>query len=327
MLARGQNDAGRLDLWPNALIDELHGLLDIEAGLREVLLHSRHAAQLDGLAEVLDVEAGLGAILLAGGGGREEVPRPRREHAFPSIDAEERLALRQHPPVRTAHRLLTRALDHHHALGLDLHLARKLTCHVDRPQADRRRACVLAHQLVRHLHADRERADDLAQAIARCAGAGITAAHLAHALDHARELGLVLDLAHALERDLDGDLAGQLVRCLTRDLGGLHEGTRTLLAHALTWVLVAIRDRLGREVALSQETVCQFLDDFTTSDLRAVRLSDVELEGVRWSEAGTWWPDDVDVEHLRARSDVIGGGDGVLVIRSGAATVRDLAGH
>ncbi|GAA3089826.1 hypothetical protein [Nonomuraea salmonea] len=81
MLAPGQDDAGRLDLWPNALIDELHGLLDIEAGLREVLLHSRHAAQLDGLAEVLDVEAGLGAILLAGGGGQgggaEARPRAR----------------------------------------------------------------------------------------------------------------------------------------------------------------------------------------------------------------------------------------------------------
>ncbi|MEV4805685.1 hypothetical protein AB0K18_37295 [Nonomuraea sp. NPDC049421] len=95
---------------------------------------------------------------------------------------------------------------------------------------------------------------------------------------------------------------------LIDELHGLHEGTRTLVAHALAWVLAAVRDRLSREVALSQDTVCLFLDDFTTSDLRAVRLSD-----------------DVDVERLRARSDVIGGGDGFWVIRSGPTGVRDLA--
>lgn len=66
-----------------------------------------------------------------------------------------------------------------------------------------------------------------------------------------------------------------------------------------------------------------FLDDFTTSDLRAADLSGLDLGGVRWSESGTRWPATVDVDDLKARSEQEGGG--IRVVRSGTTTMRDLA--
>ncbi|SPL91875.1 unnamed protein product [[Actinomadura] parvosata subsp. kistnae] len=315
------------------MMNDLHSILDIEAGLREVLLHSHYATQLDGLHALLDIEAGLGQILLTKissmGEERAESRHCTYDEAFPAVGPEDRLALRQHPRVRTSRRLLTRALDHDHALGLSLRLARKLAHHVDRPQVHghtRQRARSLAHDLAFRLRTDRERATELTAVLARSAGSShnpIGAGDLARGLDHARALDLVLDLAHALSRDLEHDLAGQLIHCLTRDLGDIHDAARTLVAWAVTWVRDVVSELLGREVFLDQDMVYLFLDDFTTSDLRSVRLSDVELEGVRWSETGTWWPDDVDIEHVRARSDVLAAGSGLWVIRSSAATVRD----
>ncbi|GAA4966569.1 hypothetical protein GCM10023334_087660 [Nonomuraea thailandensis] len=68
---------------------------------------------------------------------------------------------------------------------------------------------------------------------------------------------------------------------------------------------------LGREVPLNESSVCPFLDDFTVADLRNAHLAGVDPVGVRWSEAGNRWPEEVDVEALKAHSGETTPGSGV----------------
>ncbi|MFC7650354.1 hypothetical protein ACFQX6_65980 [Streptosporangium lutulentum] len=83
---------------------------------------------------------------------------------------------------------------------------------------------------------------------------------------------------------------------------------------------------LGQDVSICQEDSLQaFLNDFTTADLRAASLIDIDMEGVRWSECGTLWPPELNVEDLKMRSEEVGVGSGTYVVGSGSATVRDFA--
>ncbi|MBO3752988.1 hypothetical protein J5X84_43675 [Streptosporangiaceae bacterium NEAU-GS5] len=81
---------------------------------------------------------------------------------------------------------------------------------------------------------------------------------------------------------------------------------------------------LGRDVpVLGEDEVHTFLDDFTTADLRTVTLIGIDLGDVRWSEHGTQWPDGVNVEDLKTRSEETPEGSGIYVIRSGEAAMHD----
>lgn len=80
----------------HTLSNSLDDVLDIEAGLREILIHSRHDIAVDNLDTVLNTEAGLAAIL----------PTTTPEPATPAtthdpVDAEELLrTISPAPPLR-----------------------------------------------------------------------------------------------------------------------------------------------------------------------------------------------------------------------------------
>ncbi|WP_030913180.1 hypothetical protein [Streptosporangium amethystogenes] len=312
-----------------ALVDDLDTVLDVEAGLREVLLQSRHSSLVDDLDTVLDVEAGLTAILPVtsppvtrpGPSAAEQDPAAT-ERSLGLVDPQVRLTLRCHPDVVTA----SRNLAHASALAL--------------AGAD---AGAVAHTLV----LDLARAGAFARA--RALDSALVLA-LDHALDLARALNPVhvdvLDLvyahAHALIRALDraralaGDLdhvpdierallrARALDADLAHDLARAHTGV--IVDLCVAEVRQAVGEVLGRELPLRDEDATRaFLDDFTTADLRTADLSGIDIEGVRWSESGTRWPAEVDIEALRARSEEVGTGSGVHVVRAGPATSRDFA--
>ncbi|MBT2225659.1 hypothetical protein [Nonomuraea sp. NEAU-A123] len=257
MANHDHNEADRLDLCHHALIDDLRTVLDIEAGLREALLHSHHAAQLDDLDTIVNVETGLAAILPATSAVAPQAQDESRpltpEQLLEAVSPQDRLTLRRTPHVLDLARDLARTLDHtlNHARALD-------------------RA-------------------------------------------HIRARAFALDPDLDLDPDPDRNLAS--ARALARDLDRLRE--YDFVAPPFHAVRRAIREALGRDVPLAAASVRTFLDDFTASDLRSLRLADIDLEGVRWSETGTRWPEEVDIDDLKAHSEEIGAGSGLYVVRRG----------
>ncbi|MEH0447716.1 MULTISPECIES: hypothetical protein [unclassified Streptomyces] len=67
------------------------------------------------------------------------------------------------------------------------------------------------------------------------------------------------------------------------------------------------------------------MDDFTATDLSNADLTGIDLGGVYWSEHTTRWPPAINVEDLKARSKETPSGSGTWIVRSGTATIRDLA--
>ncbi|MGY4974206.1 hypothetical protein ACWGCC_34205 [Streptomyces nigrescens] len=117
-----------LDAWLNQSHADLGELLDVEAGLREILMQSDHEARVDALTGVLDEEAGLSNIL-------EPVENPlwtsslkaeaqaHELHLFPTEDhlytitATERMRLRSIPSVTEAVEYVELAREVHHGLS------------------------------------------------------------------------------------------------------------------------------------------------------------------------------------------------------------------
>ncbi|MFI8194871.1 hypothetical protein ACIF8T_40330 [Streptomyces sp. NPDC085946] len=368
------------------LIDGLDGLLDVEAGLREILIQSRHTTAVDDLDTVLDTEAGLAAILppaahVTSASTHDHTSATDLEELLRTLSPAERMALRNHPGVKEASydltsafahvrvfahdldfdrnrararalvrarnlvrdlaRDLTRRLDH----DLDLTLAAGLT--LDRLSAhalDRARG--LARGLDRDLSRVRTRAHHRARArdvahdldLALASAADLThsldltrararAADLTRALDHAYDLDRILarDLNHSLTRTRDRDrVAGRaLDRASAHDL----ERVRVVIFEVRTAeVRRAIGLALRREPpALDEDSLYTLLDDFTTANLSDTNLTSVDLSGVHWSEHNTQWPPTIDVENLKTRSDETPPGSGIWIVRSGTATIRNLA--
>ncbi|MEE1943087.1 hypothetical protein V1L54_27400 [Streptomyces sp. TRM 70361] len=335
----------RLTHHQHALTNALDDILDAEAGLREILIHSRHDTAVDDLDTVLDTEAGLAAVLPP----TPEPANPPSTHGTPQdhtgaqefllLSPADRMALRNHPRVKEASQARASALAH--ARDLDLTLGRALA---------------LAHDLThdRALALARDRALDRALALAHALGrARALALDPALALDRARDLALdrardldldraldlALDLARAL--DLDFDRAQALAHAHARDfthalVRGFDLGRVRDRAHDLTRIVLdihaaevrrAIGLALRREPPeIDEDSLHTLLNDFTTADLSDADLTDMDLSGVHWSEHGTQWPPALDVEDLKARSDETPPGSGTWTVRSGTATIRDLAG-
>ncbi|MGW7789499.1 hypothetical protein [Streptomyces tricolor] len=347
----------------SALIDALDDVLDTEAGLREILIHSRHDTAVDGLDTVLDTEAGLAAILpptpqLADTPKPHETPRAHTDgqELLQAFGPADRMTLRNHPAVKEASQALAR--------GRTLNLT---------PELAVARARDLAHDLVRTLAHDVARARDLTRAhnfIPDLTRAHDLVRDLTRALDRTENLGLAdtLNLTRELPRTLA--LALARARALDRVAGLPHNRTRTVAralararnrAHDLAHTLNLVRDlehaldpdrvldltrALDRTVIdvrtaevrraiglalrreppeLDEDSLHSFLDDFTTADLSDADLSGMDLSGIHWSEHGTQWPPTLDVEDLKAHSDEAPPGSGTWIIRSGTATTRDLA--
>ncbi|MEU8786105.1 hypothetical protein [Streptomyces sp. NPDC048637] len=312
----------RLDQHKRALLDDLGAVLDIEAGLREILLQSRHDTLLSDLGTILDVEAGLSAILPP---ATPPLPAIRpdtkaawegstaAERFFLSVSPQVRVALRVHPDVIAACRLLERARDLDQSLDHGLVLARLLTFDRDLA-ADLARALDLAlaraRDLALHLDLDRDR----------------TLA-LARARDLARILDRLHDLALVLVADLDRDFDRAVVHVLGQFLSRVRDLSHDFVDICITEVRRCIAGGLDRDLpVLNEDELNAFLDDFTTTDLRTADLDGIDLGGVRWSELGTRWPAAVDIEGLKTRSEEAPPGSGIYVVRSGTASMRGLVG-
>ncbi|GAA1903245.1 hypothetical protein GCM10009716_11500 [Streptomyces sodiiphilus] len=338
---RGRNEtpARRLARHHESFLAELGGLLDIEAGLRDVLLQSRHDSFTDDLAGHLDIEAGLSAVLPAPSIPAEDLPGPPDPAALASlpdsadvtrfllsVSSHDRITLRRHPGVLAACRLREHARHLEHTLLLAYARSRDLTRTLDNARYQRVRELVRTLATDLDLGLARSRGFDPEEVLGLVGEYGLA---LARALrsELVRDLSQAHARALALDRDVDLDFARTLTRTLTRDLGQARDRARSMGRVCSTEVRLAIGAALGQPLPdLDDSTVTTFLDDFTSSDLRDTDLTGVSLEGVRWSETGTRWPDGTDVEDLKSRSEEAADERGVLVIRSGTATVRDLAG-
>lgn len=240
------------------------------------------------------------------------------ERFVQSVNPQTRIQLRVHPDVvaacLTLHQAQDLTLDIDHALNLALDLDRALALH--RAHA-RDHALDHARALDRALHRAHARALALNRALDR-------ALDLTRALDHARNRAL--DLTRALTRALDRALDHALD--LTLSLTGAHAHAHALVGACIgKEVQHAIATVLGRDdlPPLDEDTVSTVLDDFTTCDLRTADLTGIDLDGLRWTEQGTQWPAAVDVEDLKTRSEETPAGSGIYTVRSGTATVHDLA--
>ncbi|MEV4334769.1 hypothetical protein AB0K02_30340 [Streptomyces sp. NPDC049597] len=338
------------------LMNALDAVLDVEAGLREVLLQSRPAAVIDDLDAVLDVEAGLREVLPTAPPAPKVQPQlrtaeagsPSAEQLFPSVSNQARLQLRAHPAVTRAYRTFERAISLAHALGFELDRARAFVSALDLARAlaralsvdsdlglardrslsrDLVRALGLARRLVpgrpRSLALDLDRARDLALRVHRDLDLGLARGLArAGALDRARafDLALALDSTHTVA------LAGAREPTPVPALDTARATADDLVSTRAEEVKQAIDSALGQALpGLDVDLVDGFLNDFTTSDLRNADLGGIDLVGVRWSMSGTQWPNDVDIEDLKTRSEETPVGSGIWTVRSGTATVGDLA--
>ncbi|WP_256790131.1 hypothetical protein [Frankia sp. AvcI1] len=299
------------------LITDLTDLLDLGAGLQEVVLADHHSGLVDDVRNVLDLDAGFAAITSA-----REDHTPDKDAAPPrlagrsvsatvrlleSFDVQTRLNVRGHPAVI----VFARALD----LALALALVRELVRALDLTRA---RARELARELVRaldrarirdlerdpdrELDRDLDRALSLARALARILDRD-------RARARARALNLDLTLGFTLDRALDRAL--DRVRDLDHELDrALNDAVRTDLGH-----LAGERFGDERDVVAALDRIRQ---DFTDADLREVDLSHVDLTGVRWSQTTTQWPAAWE-EQIRHASVSIG--DDLWEVRGGTTNV------
>jgi hypothetical protein len=136
---------------------------------------------------------------------------------------------------------------------------------------------------------------------------------------HGLAVGLVSDLgrAHTLLTELNRERDQARERVLDRSL------SRTLdlaleRARALDRICAqGVAGRLGIPPAegLAEALLDGAMDDFTSADLTYARPAASGLTGVRWSLSGTTWPPGTDVRALLTRSEEVGPGSGILVVK------------
>jgi hypothetical protein len=309
-----------------ALVDDLCKALDLPAALREATLAGRHRDLVASLPLALDVERGLNAILptatlglalwpVRAGGVRQVVTLVELGRILGSAA----------PRVRLALRATTRDLAHAVSLARDLILAR-----------DRAGDLVLTLALTEANDQVLGLARELAEALDHVRALDRDLDHtLDGLLDEALDLAerAAAPLPHA-RRDLAGYLAEACTVALAyprpepatepRDKASAYAlaGARTLalaLARDLAYALDLARDLvlsracyldrvLDTDIDIDIERVdragLDFLlgvvDDVRGADLRDVDLTDLPLEGLRWSLTTRWPPR--WVEHVRRRS-------------------------
>ncbi|WP_183091595.1 hypothetical protein [Streptomyces radicis] len=330
--------------------DDLATVLDVEAGLREALLPSRHEAAVDGLHTVLDIEAGLAAIVR---------PKERRaanpapgdgsspdDTAFSSLSPARRMRLRSRRDIFSAYRALVRVQTCLHELFLASAGREKrraieaAAVIVELLAVDGRAALADADRRLRQL-GHRAIADHL-QVITRGRDAHDIPAGLPDGLEPAA--WLVLGIGRGLGRYRGFHEDAQVERALgrARSFGALGEEVVNAIAGYAPVAMAEVSQRVEtlyvadlREAVtattgaplpgLRSGELLALFDDFTDADLSGADLRRVNLARVRWSEAGTRWPPAFDVSALRARSAETAPGSGVWVVGSGTATVPGYA--
>jgi hypothetical protein len=132
-----------------------------------------------------------------------------------------------------------------------------------------------------------------------------------------RVIVLIDSLLEARERILNGKRAlaqiPDIDRSIDRALDRAFERCRAL--DRVCAQGVAGRLGISPMEGLTEALLDGAMDDFTSADLTYASLADPDLTGVRWSPSGTIWPPETDVKALLARSEKVGTGGGVLVVR------------
>ncbi|MFF3640888.1 hypothetical protein [Streptomyces sp. NPDC002564] len=322
---RNPEDGAVPPRWQILGVRELHrhllGTLDVEAGLREVLLPSRYEDFVDGVAHVLDIDAGLREVL-APGPLPPDVPADRISHVnhpeaivelLGSVDPRLRMRVRTDPDVRPRHRV------HSHLRAL-------------RDALDRADVLMAEDDEVTHEAARPAPSLD-----------GLLTKARAGALAVVSGINRVRDREHALRREDDavliraGARAQDIARRLTQlDGAGPPEPGRRLgdigrdaVALELIW-----SDVLRQSLALVAEQPLPlmtpvmleaFMNDFTLCDLRGAHLDHRALTGVLWSDRGTTWPAGIDADALKAMSVEKPAGSGIYRVRFNPPTLLGLS--
>jgi hypothetical protein len=301
-----------LDLWlayqHHTLVIDVVGTLEVEAGLRELLIPTHHADLVADLTRCLDIKTGLASITPVAADVTPSTPLPlpnwqptdpvhvNGEHAQPdtilveflhaaaSWSPSTRLAMRTHP-------LFTIASVHDRAHTLVLSLG----CASD-----------LANGLEGKL-----------DGVLRCI--------LDHGLDHTRDLGSYLD--RSLDHLAPLDLNNALAHLLTLDHAlGHHRAQASNYAristHNVTHYLARMRSLIGdldrtqsfaSELTQTIQILIHFhgvLSNVTGVDLRNVNFTGIPLQGLRWS-VHTRWPPEIE---NRIRCDSVQIAEGIFEI-------------
>lgn len=325
---------GRPDPDRQHITEELHSefvaalgeTLDEAAGLREILLHSRHEALVRELGDVLDPEGGLAAILPPAEAGADPAPGlapggipaahdgdPAGQRFLESVSPQARLRLRTEPAVREAWRVRVFTSAQTRFLAHMAETAAELSRCLDgdppgTPAETFARASRLVSSLAENLQFMHGPGFDLAAEFEMVCGfpPPPTGADGGDGAPQAWAETLAQTRRHALE------LSRHLITRIQRDNAESWQGLVTALARSL-----------GKRIPMIDDTaVAALLNDFTRADLHDAVLVGMDLGEVRWSEDGTRWPDDVDLEELRNRSVETPPGSGIHVIRRGGLALR-----
>ncbi|MEU3795759.1 hypothetical protein AB0F07_39240 [Streptomyces fructofermentans] len=331
------------------LLSSLETVIDVEAGLREVLLRSDHKQQVEGVGEWFDVEAGLASILPTSSARAFRAPSVDSSlHEMDGstgsdYDSLTRLKLRQNVIVVNYIRGLAIAEEVEDQTKSVAALASKLA----KQLTGREGAMNFSEVVETSLH--------LMQAVEVLPG--FPAAGVNESVKMVQRM--TLELTAACDSVSDAARTVVTTRCSTRRSRNtpgeltLREAQR-MLTNAVEKALEVVYPLLDRcqavvsAVWLAKRSMSQqvrrkiglrwtplgfpaqtaaelraFLDDFIHADLRAANLAGVDMTGVKWS-VQTLWPIDLDVEDLRSRSTEEPTGSGIYIVRSGNAKTRRL---
>ncbi|GAB2965643.1 hypothetical protein [Saccharothrix stipae] len=279
------------------LVRDLADVLDAEAGLREVLIPTRHGEVTSRLADVLDVDAGLTAITSrAAPGGPPEAGR-----SLAALVARAPVALRLEVRLHPAFTVLRRGPS-------EVALIREALAAIVAAQGTG--VMSTAGDMLRAIGS----LDPRISALSRTVGDGYREQlrrrwQVAWRAGDTRPLD-ILKLISAL----------RAVAELLAEIEGEQEGERVVLVvDLLTSLGLPELDDPVQAVIREFEAIQEALDDLTGVDLREVDLSGVVLDGIRWSTATTWPP------HLREQveQDSVEVEPGLFEIRPGPSADRD----
>ncbi|WP_433527758.1 hypothetical protein ACQPZ2_44025 (plasmid) [Nocardia pseudovaccinii] len=301
-------DGTALDQWliaqRDALDADLATVLDLEAGLREVLIAAQYEVLDDDLGDVLDLESGLAAIVPEArpvpearqGTKRTREPEEYSDdeiRAIKTLSIHDRWALRGH--------ILRNGLELAYQTAKELaDSGERCTTHTPHESAD---------FWARWIVANHGRFDDLYEALKRGLdeGAFYIRGHLPihrspkeellnHWSQRAIEAKQLTDQAHKWRNDVvHRRFADEAV------VRGVANPPREAVVRGLSTLMLKIADAIHA------------VNDFTGDDLREAGLQKEDLDGLRWS-AQTKWPPEWQEEIDR---DSVPIGNGVFEVRQG----------
>ncbi|MFF4902851.1 hypothetical protein [Streptomyces sp. NPDC001068] len=343
------------------MLGALDSVIDVEAGLREILLQSDHDEMAKSLESVVDVEAGLRAILPSPTNEEPLIPpapallpaRASMKEILRMIPSQSRMLLRNEPRFLVAldaidliiaadaclHDLGIMAASLFDALyGTRMNLEKAVECSVA--------FVYTADKILRTIREAEELGvwPDNVNAEGNFSQVVVYSKNLAAAIDRASEAHRAYQARNRRERLQSGNRrARQNERELFQELTFAQKEVERVAHNLDSIVPVGLATRLYHGAleymrrylqtylyvqgfpTLNHQELRDFVNDFTSSDLRGTLLIGTDLTDVRWTISGTLWPQEIDVEDLKTRSYEAPEGSGIYVVRSGTATIRELA--